>query len=111
MKELSPDWITGTDVLTDAKKIFEKMSKNKNRFDSGISQKLVYRKAQAIEKKSRDFYLKKAAQVSDKNQKDIFKKLAEEEKKHSFLLRNIIDFISRPETWLENAEWYHLEEY
>ena len=43
--------------------------------------------------------------------KRIFQKLAEEEKKHYFLLENIIQFVSRPETWLENAEFYHLEEY
>lgn len=35
----------------------------------------------------------------------------EEEKKHYFLLDNIIEFVSRPEQWLENAEFYHLEEY
>jgi hypothetical protein len=26
-------------------------------------------------------------------------------------LQNIIDFVSRPESWLENAEWHHLDEY
>ena len=44
-------------------------------------------------------------------QKDVFLKLADEEKKHYFLLGNIIEFISRPEHWLENAEFHHLEEY
>ena len=68
-------------------------------------------KAQDIEKKSRDFYTEKANEVKQEYQKDIFLKLAEEEKKHYFLLENIIDFISRPETWLENAEFNHLEEY
>jgi len=27
------------------------------------------------------------------------------------LLENIIDFISRPRNWLENAEWHHLDKY
>jgi rubrerythrin len=43
--------------------------------------------------------------------KEIFLKLADEEKKHYFLLENIIDFVSRPQKWLENAEFYHLDEY
>ena len=28
-----------------------------------------------------------------------------------FLLENMLDFISRPQTWLENAEFNHLEDY
>jgi rubrerythrin len=79
-------------------------------FDFDVSQTELYRKAQNIEKQSQDFYLEKASEV-EKSQKEIFLKLADEEKKHYFLLENIIDFVSRPETWLENAEFYHLEEY
>ena len=37
--------------------------------------------------------------------------LAAEEEKHDLLLENIIDFLSRPEQWLENAEGQHLEAY
>jgi hypothetical protein len=37
--------------------------------------------------------------------------LADEEKKHMILMENLIEFVSRPDTWLENAEWYHLDEY
>ncbi len=79
--------------------------------DFDISQIEVYKKAQDIEKKSIDFYLQKADEVKEHCQKGTFRKLAEEEKKHYFLLQNIIEFVSRPESWLENAEWYHLEEY
>jgi rubrerythrin len=58
-----------------------------------------------------DFYLEKADQVEDPRQKEIFKNLAAEEKKHYFLLDNIVDFLSRPDQWLENAEFCHLEDY
>ena len=27
------------------------------------------------------------------------------------ILEGIIEFVSRPQTWLENAEWNHLEDY
>jgi hypothetical protein len=39
--------------------------------------------------------------------------LAAEEKKHLRIMENIVEFVSRPEpgNWLENAEWYHLDEY
>jgi rubrerythrin len=49
--------------------------------------------------------------VKDPEQQEIFHKIADEEKKHYLILQEIIDFVSRPQTWLENPEWYHLEEY
>jgi rubrerythrin len=100
-----------TTILTDAKNVFAQIQESGESFDFDLEQIELYRKAQDIEKKSQDFYLEKASQVEEEYQKDIFLRLADEEKKHYFLLENIIEFVSRPETWLENAEFYHLEEY
>ncbi len=108
-RDITPD-LAETTVLSDAKDLFGKMRESAQRFDFNISQPKLYRKAIEIEEQSRDFYLEKANEVT-KAQKEIFLKLADEEKKHYFLLENIIEFVSRPETWLENAEFYHLEEY
>ena len=102
---------TETAILTDAKNVFAQIEESSESFDSGIEQIELYRKAQNIEKKSRDFYLERANEVAEEYQKELFLKLADEEKKHYFLLDNIIDFVSRPETWLENAEFNHLDEY
>jgi rubrerythrin len=110
MKEDIATDLAETAVLSDAKDIFAKMRESAQNFNFNISQTELYRKALKIEKQSRDFYLEKANEV-EKAHKGIFLKLADEEKKHFFLLENIIDFVSRPETWLENAEFYHLEEY
>jgi len=107
--DVAPD-LAETTVLSDAKDVFAKMRESTQSFNFDVSQTELYRKAQNIEKQSRDFYLEKASEV-DKTQKEIFLKLAEQEKRHYFLLENIIDFVSRPETWLENAEFYHLDEY
>jgi rubrerythrin len=87
------------------------MADDIEKFDFGAQQLEYYRKAQEIERKSRNFYLQKADEVEDSIQKGIFRNLAEEEKKHFFLLQNIIDFVAMPKDWLENAEWYHLDEY
>ena len=110
MKDNTSVTVAETTVLSDAKDIFEKMRQSAQNFDFDVSQTELYRKAQDIEKQSRDFYLQKADEVEDAN-KEIFLKLADQEKKHFFMLENIIEFVSRPETWLENAEFYHLEEY
>lgn len=108
-KDIDPD-SAETDILSDAKEVFELMRESVRNFNFNVSQVELYKKALRIEEQSRDFYLEKADEVTE-TQKGIFLKLAEEEKKHYFLLENIIDFVSRPETWLENAEFYHLEEY
>ncbi len=99
-----------TNLLSGAKAVFEKLA-DEEKFDFSFEQLDVYKKAQAIETKSKKFDQEKADEVTDNNQKAIFSKLAKEEEKHYFLLENIIDFVSKPKLWLENAEWYHLEEY
>lgn len=103
--------IAESGILTDAKNVFIQIKESGESFDFGINQEELYRKARDIEKKSQDFYTEKANEVTEKYQKEVFLKLAVEEKKHYVLLDNIIDFISRPEQWLENAEFFHLEEY
>lgn len=110
MRTASPR-LAETSVLTDARNIFTQVRQSGEKFDFGAKQRKLYEKAQDIEKKSEDFYREKANQVKQQYQREIFLKLAEEEKKHYFLLENIIQLVSRPETWLENAEFYHLDEY
>lgn len=111
MKENTPVEVSQTNVLSDAKAVFSKMREAAENFNFDISQTELYRKARDIESQSRDFYLAKAQKVTEEHLKGLFLQLAEEEKKHYFLLENIIEFVSRPEQWLENAEFYHLEEY
>jgi rubrerythrin len=110
MKENVATDLAEATVLSDAREVFAKMRESAQKFNFDVSQTELYRKAQDIERQSRDFYLGKADEV-EKTQKEIFLKLADEEKKHYLLLEGIIDFVSRPETWLENAEFYHLDEY
>ena len=103
--------MTATTILADAKNVFIQLKEVGEKFDLDTGQLDFYKKAREIEEKSRGFYLEKADEVEEEFQKELFIRLAEEEKKHYFLLDNIIAFISRPEQWLENAEFCHLEEY
>lgn len=50
-------------------------------------------------------------QVETDAQKELFQKLADEEKKHYALLRGLVDFAAAPKTWLADAEFEQLEEY
>ncbi len=101
---------TDAEIMSNVKNVFEKMKEEKETSGVDVSQVELYKKAQDIEKKSQEFYLEKADEVGDP-QKNIFLKIADEENKHYVLLKNIIDFVSRPLNWLEDAEWYHLDEY
>ncbi len=103
--------LADSQVLGDAKQVFERMREAKDHFDMNVSQIELYQKAQQIEQQSRDFYMEKAEQAENPAHEKIFNQLADEEKRHYFLLDNIIEFVSKPQTWLENAEWYHLDEY
>jgi rubrerythrin len=100
-----------TTILTDARNIFVQIKESGESFDFDIKQTDLYKKAQDIEKESQDFYTEKANEVTKEYQRELFLKLADEEGKHYFLLDNIIEFVSKPEHWLENAEFFHLEEY
>ena len=111
MKEGMKTEVPETILLTNAKTIFAKMRQSREKFKFGDSQIDLYKKAQDIERDSRSFYRQKAAESQDPLVKAIFNTLAEEENKHYFLLENIIEFVTRPETWLENAEFHHLEQY
>ena len=111
MKAGTPHEVTDTPVLANAKEIFEKMKGSAETFTFDISEVDLYRKACQIETESRKYYLQKADEVRDSHQKDVFKKLAEEENKHLLLVQGLRDFVAMPETYLENAEFSHFDDY
>lgn len=102
-------WVT--DILKNAKNIFIELQNQNISLSEVESEKTLYQKAMEIEKKSEDFYRDKAKEVKEEKLKKLLLDIAEEEKRHYFLLDNMLEFISRPETWLEDAEFNHLDEY
>ena len=111
MKAETPPTVPQTPILTHARQIFEKMRGSSRKFDFNISEADLYRKACDIEEDSRRFYLEKAEEVEDPAQKELFKKLADEEHKHWVIVDNLRSFVARPETYLENAEFFHYDDY
>ena len=111
MKRNETVTVAGTTIFMDAKNVFVRMREEGGWKGMSISEIGLYRKAQEIEKATETFYLEKAEELKGQPQERIFRQIAKEEREHFFLLQNIIDFVSRPESWLENAEWYHLDEY
>jgi len=111
MRTKTPDKITDTPVLKNAKKAFEKMRGSTKNFKIDISELQLYEKAKDLKQESKKFYLEKADQVEDTRQKEIFKKLAAEEQKHFIILENICEFVAKPRYFLENAEFHHIDDY
>ena len=100
-------------ILPKAKEAFDKIADNMPTGDSLMAEEQVdvYKKAIDLERKSYDFYTEKAEEADSDIVKKTFKRLAEEEKKHEKIMDNITEMVDRPNTWLEDAEWYHLEDY
>ena len=100
-----------TQILENSKNIFERMRETGQTIDTDVVQLDLYSQAQDIEQMSIDFYELKVEEVELDYQRDLFERLAEEERKHFFLLDNVIDFLFQPQSWLENAEFVHLNDY
>lgn len=98
-------------VLKNSKNIFEEIKGTKTDLDFDDSHKEALKKALEIEEKSEDFYAEKAGEVDNEAHKTLFKKLADEERRHVHLLDHMIEFVTKPETWLDDAEFSNLEEY
>ncbi len=111
MRSQTPLEVTETPILADARRIFEKMKGTPRTFDFHISEVDLYRKACDIEEESRRFYLEKSEEVTDPVQKRIFRQLAEEENKHFVIVEGLRSFVARPQTYLENAEFFHFDDY
>jgi len=85
-----------TEVLTNVKNIFMKMKEEKE-IDIDISQVEFYKKALDVEINSEKFYLEKADEEKDHNRKEIFLTLANEEKSHCDILKNIVNLAEAPD--------------
>jgi rubrerythrin len=103
-----------TVILDSAKNVFAQMQGrpiDAGRLVRAGPQVEIYRQAQELERQSRAFYLEKADEVPQATHKELLLRIADEEARHYFLLDHMIEFVSRPQTWIEDAEFNHLEQY
>lgn len=112
MNEKSVVSKTESNILESARNIFQEM---KERGATTIAKELshsdAYRKALKGEEESFTFYERKAEESTDPVEKKTLLIFAREERRHYRLIENIVEFVSRPEEWLENAEFSRLDEY
>lgn len=111
MKEHADAELAVVTLMPDVKNVFARMKEEKGDLDPDVSQVEMYSTAKEIELKSEAFYREQAEAAEAAGARDIFAKLANEEKEHGVILGNLIEMLGRPDVWLENAEWRHMEEY
>jgi len=71
----------------------------------------VWKQAQDVEKKSEDFYREKAREVDDPKGKEMLIRIADEEAKHWNVIESVLQFLNKPNTYLENAEFSNLDDF
>ncbi len=100
-----------SDVIDTAKNTFQMMADNLDDNTLPTEEVHIYKQAVELEEKSKAFYLSKAEESNLEHVEKTFRQLAREETKHQHIMENIVKMVNRPNTWLEDAEWYHMEEY
>ena len=100
-----------SELVSAVKQVFLKIRETKDVSGIGVSEIDLYRRALEAEKEHTKFYLNKAEEVKTEAERQMFLQVAAEERRHAGVLQNVVDFVSRPQEWLEDAEWYHLEDY
>lgn len=98
-----------TDILTQVKKIFSELKRKDFIFEPDTTLIEVYSKAQDKEMQNENFYSQEAGKIKEKELKAIFMELAEDERRHYFLLENIIEFVSGPQGWMMSNEFENLD--
>jgi rubrerythrin len=100
-----------TEALDNAKNVFQQMRDFGGEIELTGQEESLYHHAIELEEKSISFYLDRSEQADTPQQQALLGKLAEEEKKHRYLLECLLDFFVAPKTWLEDAEFQRLGEY
>jgi rubrerythrin len=93
-------------LVESAKVVFEKIKQHQGSFNFGASAGDMYRQACKTEDAAYHFYMEKAEEAENPVHKEIFTKLAAEEKQHMEMMENLADFVDEPKQWLENGEWH-----
>ncbi|MBN1948136.1 MAG: hypothetical protein JW784_00170 [Candidatus Cloacimonetes bacterium] len=100
-----------TGVFQEVKKIFSEMQEERKAFQCDIGQAEMYRKALDLINRKLKFYRDNVNRLDNDDFQGIIKQIISEEEQQKFFLENIIEMVMKPETWIEDAEFTHLDEY
>ncbi|MFW6264540.1 MAG: ferritin-like domain-containing protein [Bacillota bacterium] len=110
MEDEKVDYVE-SDLIDNAKKAFDEIAAELPDNILPTEEVHIYKQAVEMEKRSREYYKEKAEESELEHVEKVFLQLAKEEEKHQQILENIEKMVDRPNTWLDDAEWYHMEDY
>lgn len=111
MKDKPELEVEDSPTFKEAAQLFTKMREEKQTFSCDMDQLQLYREARALLQKKHDLYLEMSKKFNSDAALPMLNILITEEKRQMKVLDNIIEMVSRPQYWLDNAEFFHLDEY
>ncbi len=99
------------ETFSEIKQLLEKMRAQKDTFSCSMNQLHLYREARDLVLEKQELYKKIQSTLPDLPGRNRLEALIKEEGKQAQVLDNIIQMVERPEQWLEDAEFSHLDEY
>lgn len=103
--------VEDSNILEEARKLFSNLSDFKSEYTEIPSQLDFYRMALEMEHKSLEFYTSLRDNTEIDNEKATYSYLIKQENTHCILLEELVKLTTRPEEWVESAEFGLREEY
>ena len=98
-------------IMSTTKNVFQEMKDSGHSLVDQEEVIAVWKQAQDVEKKSEDFYREKAKEVDDPKGSEMLNRIADEEAKHWAVIESVMQFLNKPNTYLEDAEFSNLDEF
>jgi len=111
MRRESGAGMAKTQAFREAHMLFKEMHGKNETFTCDLDQLLLYKEAHDLVLKKAKLYAEMRDKADSEEERALLGKLVDEEKKQAEVLDNIITMVERPNTWLEDAEFVHLDEY
>jgi rubrerythrin len=92
-------------------RLFREIHEQEAHLTGDSPQEDVYEAALADELKTVALYREFLGKAETEAQRKALQKVIKEEEEHVRVLENMVEYLRRPDLWMENAEFVHIEEY
>ncbi len=100
-----------SETFKDVQTIFAKQLSCGEPFKAEVNNLEAYEQAIRFEDESVALYKELGAKAETDVERELFQVLVREELAHRIILQNLLEAIRRPQDWVENWEFNHLDEY
>ncbi len=98
-------------IFESVQNLLQQIQTEKNIFSCDMDQVKLYRETRDLVLRKIELYQEAQGEIKTSTQKALLESLVKQETKQAFVLNNIIEMVERPNQWLEDAEFSHLDEY